>query len=112
MEHVEIEYGNINQNTSKKLAEIWGGKENKFNKVLTEMETTYNEKNRMYGDSFGKSVEKYGMISALTRISDKFNRLEQMILNDNDGTDDERLRDTLLDMASYCVMTIVELENV
>lgn len=83
-----------------------------FEEILIEMLTTYREKNDMYGDSFGKSVDKYGMIASLTRISDKFNRFEQMVMNDNNGTSDESLRDTLLDMASYCVMTIVELENV
>ena len=44
-----------------------------------------------YGDSFGISVQKYGLISALTRISDKFNRLESLILNKNRLVEDEEL---------------------
>ena len=72
----------------------------------------YEQKNKKYGDSFGISIHKYGLISALTRISDKFNRLEQLILNHEDGSDtDERLEDTLLDMANYCIMTAMELKN-
>lgn len=51
------------------------------------------------------------MIAALTRISDKFNRIETLILNDDKGTDDETVIDTLIDMANYCVMTSVYMKN-
>lgn len=72
---------------------------------------TYKEKNKNYGDSFGISVKKYGYISALTRMSDKWNRLEQLILNRSNGTKDESLTDTLIDLANYCLMTVMELEE-
>lgn len=76
------------------------------------LNTVYKQKNEKYGDSFGISVQKYGLISALTRISDKFNRLEQLILNHEDGTDtDESLLDTLLDLSNYALMTYIEIEN-
>ena len=52
------------------------------------------------------------MIAALTRISDKFNRIETLILNDDKGTDDETVIDTLIDMANYCVMTAVYMKNI
>ena len=72
----------------------------------------YAQKNEKYGDSFGISVRQYGNIAALTRISDKFHRMEQLILSRKDGSDtDERLEDTLLDMANYCIMTAMELKN-
>ena len=72
----------------------------------------YAQKNEKYGDSFGISVRQYGNIAALTRISDKFHRMEQLILSGKDGSDtDERLEDTLLDMANYCIMTAMELKN-
>lgn len=70
----------------------------------------YAEKNKNYGDSFGKSFEKYGMISVLMRMSDKWNRLETLILHKYSG-DDEPLIDTLLDLANYCLMTAVEIEK-
>ena len=72
---------------------------------------TYKVKNAKYGDSFGMSIEKYGLISALTRMSDKWNRLETLILSKDDGTEDETLEDTLLDLANYCLMTIIELKE-
>lgn len=80
-------------------------------RLLDELHAIYVEKNQKYGDSFGISVKKYGMISALTRISDKFNRLESLILNNDEGTNDESLEDTLLDLANYCIMTVMELDE-
>lgn len=71
----------------------------------------YKRKNKDYGDSFGVSVEKYGLISALTRMSDKFNRAENLILNKEADVKYESLLDTLLDLATYCLMTVVELAD-
>ncbi len=71
----------------------------------------YKIKNKKYGDSFGISVKKYGLISALTRMSDKWNRIENLILTGDNGTGDESLRDSLVDLSNYCNMTIIELED-
>ena len=79
--------------------------------LFNELLETYKQKNEKYGNSFGDTFDKVGIISAYTRISDKFNRFEYMVMNQDDGTDDERLRDTLMDMANYCVMTVRELEK-
>lgn len=79
--------------------------------LCEELNAVYKQKNQKYGDSYGKSVQKYGLIAALTRISDKFNRFEQIILEGSDGTNDESLIDTCLDAANYFIMTVMELEN-
>lgn len=84
----------------------------KFRKITTEMSNLYERKNKDYGNSFSISVQKYGLISALTRISDKFNRLESLVLNKNTPcVENETLKDTLLDLASYCIMTTIELNH-
>ena len=44
-------------------------------------------------------------------MSDKWNRLEQMILNGDNGTEDETLEDTLIDLSNYCLMTVLELKE-
>lgn len=72
---------------------------------------TYRVKNIAYGDSFGKQFQKYGAISALVRISDKFQRFESLVLGAKNGVSDEALTDTLVDMANYCMMTAYELEH-
>ena len=82
-----------------------------FHSLLNEMSKTFDIKNQKYGNSFETSLDKYGIIAALTRISDKFNRAENLILTNDAGTDDESLTDTLLDMANYCVMTAVYIKN-
>lgn len=80
-------------------------------KALSKMGDVFVVKNKKYGNSFEISLDKYGIIAALTRISDKFNRVENLIINNDKGTDDESLLDTLLDMANYCVMTAIYLKN-
>lgn len=82
-----------------------------FREVLQKMGDIFAIKNEKYGNSFEVSVDKYGMIAALTRISDKFNRIENLILNGDKGTDDETVMDTLIDMANYCVLTAVYMKN-
>ena len=71
----------------------------------------YAIKNKKYGDSFSITVQKYGIIAALTRLSDKWQRFETLILTKDPGTPDESIRDTLLDMANYCIMTVMELDQ-
>lgn len=72
----------------------------------------YKVKNAKYGDSFGKKVRKRGLKSALDRMEDKWNRLEHLIENNEDGSDtDESLEDTLVDLANYCLMTVMEINH-
>jgi hypothetical protein len=87
----------------------------RMQQLATQIAETYRRKNADYGDSFGISVRKYGIIAALTRMSDKWNRLENLILNREKGNAsyvaDESVLDTLLDMATYCLMTVMEIEK-
>lgn len=83
----------------------------KMANLLRQELETYKIKNAKYGNSFDISVEKYGLISALTRMSDKWNRIENLILSHDDGTDDESLKDSLMDLANYCNMTVLILER-
>ena len=83
----------------------------KFNKILDNMFTTYQAKNHDYGDSFSQSIQSYGPIAGLTRISDKFHRLESLIVKGDRMVKDEKIGDTLLDMANYCVMLKMEIEK-
>lgn len=82
-----------------------------FNDLTNEMNELYRKKNADYGNSFDISLNKYGMIAALTRMSDKFNRLETLILNKNQQVSDEKIEDTLMDLASYCIMTLKWMNN-
>lgn len=79
--------------------------------ICGELTNIYRKKNADYGNSFSRAVEKYGLVSALTRISDKFNRLESLILHQTQEVKDESVEDTLLDLANYCIMTVMEIRT-
>lgn len=70
----------------------------------------YKSKNADYGDSFGETYEKLGIVSAVTRIADKTNRLVNL-MNAEANVEDETIEDTLLDLANYAIMTVMELQK-
>ena len=82
-----------------------------FKKIATDLGELYEKKNTAYNNSFGDTYKKLGIISAVTRISDKYNRLCNLATNPDIDNLGESLEDTLRDMASYCIMTVMELEN-
>lgn len=67
----------------------------------------YERKNHDYGDSFGKSFQEYGMTMPCIRLEDKLNRLKSLTKSDAQVTD-ENIDDTLMDLANYAIMTIIE----
>lgn len=82
-------------------------------KIIKELHSTYREKNEKYGDSFVDSVSEWGFSAAGVRITDKFMRMKGLMKSgslEENGTD-ESLRDTLLDMANYCIMTTMILDE-
>ena len=80
--------------------------------ICKELNQTYEKKNSDYGNSFGNTFEKLGIISAITRITDKYNRLVSLCTSEKDRqVKDETISDTLLDMANYCIMTEMELRK-
>lgn len=82
-----------------------------FRKIAQELSELYEAKDRAYGSSFADTYKKLGLISAVTRISDKFNRLCNLATNPDIDNLGESIEDTLRDMASYCIMTVMELGN-
>lgn len=72
---------------------------------------TYEKKNADYGNSFGDMFSELGIITAVTRIGDKFNRIKNLVKNSTINVKDESVIDTLLDMANYCIMTVIEIEK-
>ena len=72
---------------------------------------TYIAKNIAYGNSFGKSFKEFGIISAVVRLEDKWNRIKSLAKGAENKVEDESIKDTLLDMANYCIMTLIELED-
>lgn len=76
--------------------------------ICSELTALYERKNHDYGDSFAKSYEKYGMVMPCMRLEDKLNRMTQIVLNGDQQVSDESLEDTIVDLANYAIMTLVE----
>ncbi|MDB6352707.1 DUF1599 domain-containing protein [Trichococcus sp. K1Tr] len=70
----------------------------------------YAAKNKDYGDSFGDSFQEYGLTMPAIRLDDKLHRFKQLIKQEAE-VKDESITDTLMDLANYAIMTIIELEN-
>ena len=86
-------------------------KTDKHIKLCNDLHELYVRKNAAYGDSFGETFKKLGIISAVTRISDKYNRLVNLATHPDIDQNDESIRDTLQDLANYALMTIMELDE-
>lgn len=84
---------------------------NEFAKYTNHLAETLKEKNDAYGDSFTKSVDDFGKTVIAVRLSDKFNRICNLIKRDEDKENDESLADTLLDMAGYSILALKYLEE-
>lgn len=83
----------------------------KFKEIANGLGELYEKKNRAYGNSFSDTYKKLGILSAVTRISDKHNRLCNLATNPDIDNLGESIEDTLKDLASYAIMTLIELEN-
>lgn len=82
-----------------------------FRAIANELSDLYAKKNAAYGNSFGETFGKLGIISAITRISDKYNRLVNLTTHPDIDNLGESIDDTLMDTAAYCIMTLVELRR-
>lgn len=81
-----------------------------FENIVNKMEEVYDKKNRDYQDSYGKSFEEEGMAAFRIRGGDKMNRIKALSLSNKQHVADESLEDSLLDLANYCIMTLIELK--
>ena len=79
--------------------------------VCYELNRLYDKKNRDYGDSFHESWKDYGITMATIRLGDKYNRLKNLTSGKAvQKVDDESVRDTLIDLANYAILTVMELD--
>jgi len=80
-----------------------------FKKITEDMLQLYKDKNADYGDSFKKVRDKYPN-AIVVRLLDKMGRLESLYTKDNIKVINENIDDTLIDIANYCIMEMVERE--
>jgi hypothetical protein len=80
-----------------------------FDAITDELKDTYIKKNHDYGNSFDKSIDKFGLTAAVVRMNDKMERLNSLL--HKDAKVDESIRDTVMDLANYCIMTAMYLDS-
>lgn len=79
-------------------------------KICKTLRDTYISKNEDYGDSTHKSYRDYGMISFVVRMQDKLNRIYNLTCKNSDRkVENEKVEDTLLDLANYAILALIEL---
>lgn len=83
----------------------------KFKNVTDEMAELCVRKNIDYGNSFDKSLDEDGLLVSKIRLNDKLLRFSTLIKN-GALVKDESIRDTLIDLANYAVMTIMWMDSV
>lgn len=81
-----------------------------FMDITTDMAKTYAAKNHDYGNSFEQSCNKFGIIASVVRLGDKMNRIESLAVKKAE-VKDETIKDTLLDLANYAIMTVMWLNG-
>ena len=83
----------------------------KFCRILDEMRDVFIQKNSDYGNSFCETIQEFGFVPAVARINDKLKRVKNMVKGNDMNIKDESMRDNLMDIAVYSVLTIMELDN-
>lgn len=82
----------------------------KFTEITSNMAKTYAAKNHDYGNSFEQSLDKFGLVASVVRLGDKMNRIESLTKKEAQ-VKDESIKDTLLDMANYAIMTVMWMDK-
>ena len=82
-----------------------------FESVLDEMKELHAKKNSDYGDAAHKNFLKYGPVASLSRLSEKMQRAEHILLSGKCEVKDEPLTETLIDIAITSAMLYMELKN-
>ena len=76
-------------------------------KIQNEGLELFKRKNKDYGDAFAE----YGVIGVLVRMGDKIKRLQNIEKNQITLVNDEKMKDTLIDLHNYAAMAIMLLDE-
>ena len=108
LEEAEILYNIIQELND--MRHIFGSESGEFRDITNSMIQTYQAKNQDYGNSFEKTLDRFGLVASIIRLSDKMNRIESLSQT-KARVKDESIEDTLLDLANYAIMTVIWLRK-
>lgn len=79
--------------------------------ICEQLSGLYARKNADYGDSFHETFMEEGWASVRLRLTDKLNRVKRLTRPPKyQLVKDESVRDTLIDLANYAIMAVMELD--
>lgn len=107
-EEAEILYNIIQELND--MRHIFGSESGEFRDITNSMIQTYQAKNQDYGNSFEKTLDRFGLVASIIRLSDKMNRIESLSQK-KAKVESESIEDTLLDLANYAIMTVIWLRK-
>jgi hypothetical protein len=81
-----------------------------FKDIVDEMVRVFANKRHDYGPTTTETFEKFGPLSMLVRMYDKLGRLTNLLGKEKSFVQ-ESIDDTLMDLANYAVITILELRK-
>jgi hypothetical protein len=84
---------------------------NLFKTLTKQMNDTFGAKRKDYGQTTTETYDKFGPVSMLTRMHDKLGRLDNLLGTDATNHVGEKVEDTLLDLANYALITILEMRK-
>lgn len=77
-------------------------------RIVLELNDLYKVRNQGYGDSFVETIHEFGMVAAACQLSHKMNRFKSLI---KIGATPVTMRDSLIDLANYAVITLMEIDK-
>lgn len=80
-----------------------------FKQITSEMNELFEKKNRNYGNSFSNLYQKFGMLSGIVPLHNKLDRIISLAKGAENNF--ESIEDSLIDLANYSVMLLVEIKK-
>lgn len=106
----DCEFRNTPDTPKCRQQEVTESDESIFKAITEHMYNTYIRKHHDYGNSTSETFDKFGPVSYVVRMHDKLSRIETL-MNTVALVTDEKIQDTLLDLANYCILFIMDMER-
>ena len=81
-----------------------------FKAITDKMFETFKAKNHDYGSSFSNLFKECGMTYAYGHMAEKLERVKSL-MKDEEKVNGEGMKDSLLDLANYAILTVMEIEK-
>ena len=82
----------------------------RFKEITDKMFGTFKAKNHDYGSSFSNLFKECGMTYAYGHMAEKLERVKSL-MKDEAKVNGEGMKDSLLDLANYAIITVMEIEK-